>query len=163
IAVDQPGSWLHVGLPGAVEWKRAQLPIFGLEAELAGTRLVHLSDLHMRPHWGNGYEQIIQQINAANADLLVITGDFVEDKRDYRPAWPSVRRLIEPLRARLGIYGVLGNHDSDMLGVHLADLGVRLIEHQRVIVGNGLELVGFPGVDRIDLDKAFIASLPTRM
>lgn len=160
IQVDPPGPWLCMGLPNALEWKRVQVPIPGLNPQLAGTRILHLSDLHMRRRWGCGYDALIDRIKAARPDLLVITGDFVEDKRDYRPAWPMVRRLIEPLQAKWGIYGVLGNHDSEMLGVHLADLGVHLIEGQRVMVGDGLELLGFPGIERSDLDPQFIHSLP---
>lgn len=162
IAVDQPAPMVCLGLPSAIEWKRAELPIAGLNPRLSGTRLIHLSDLHLRNRWCRGYDDLIDRINQSAPDLLVITGDFVEDKRDYRPAWPMLRRFISPLRARLGIFGVLGNHDSDMLGVHLASVGVQLIEHRRILVGDGLELIGFPGVERIDLDRDFVDTLPAK-
>lgn len=175
VEIDEPAPWLCLGLPGKVEWTRLRLPIPRLDRHLEGLRIVHVTDLHMRRRWCGGYDRLIEQINAAHADLLLFTGDFVEDKRDYRPAWSMVRRLVQPLRARLGRFTVLGNHDSDMLATHLAELGISVIEHQRVLVEAKadspaatnsppppIELIGLPGIERADLDRDFIATLPPR-
>ncbi len=178
-AIVEPGPrppWICVGLPDQVEWTRLRLPIPRLDPRLASLRLIHLTDLHMRRAWCRGYDRLIERINAANADLLLFTGDFVEDKRDYRPAWPMVRRLVEPLRARLGRFAVLGNHDSDMLVTLLQELGIAVIEHQRIRLSPAshtpaapadasapaIELIGLPGIERADLDHEFLASLPPR-
>lgn len=157
-----PGSILCLGWASGVEWKQAQLPISGLSPDLVGLRLIHITDLHLRRRWCDGYDRLIDRISQARPDLLVFTGDFIDDKRDYRPALPILQRLIRPLRARLGIFGVLGNHDSDMVGVHLVELGVRLIEHRREIIGGGLELIGLPGIERKDLDRNFVTALPPK-
>jgi predicted MPP superfamily phosphohydrolase len=82
----------------------------GLPDGADGLRIAHLSDLHI----GNGIEgkrleRIVSQTNALGADIVVITGDIFD--RD-RAAIPEGARGLAGLRARLGVFAVLGNHDD---------------------------------------------------
>jgi uncharacterized protein len=162
VSVEEPGSWLELGLPRSFEWTRVTLPVHGLSPALDGLRIVHLSDLHLRPKWASGYDRLIERLSAAPPDLILFTGDFVEDKRDHRPALPLVERLMKSLRSRLGTYAVVGNHDGDLLATHFPSLGVTNVEGQHLTLDPGIELLGFPGVDREDLDRNFLAGLPPR-
>ncbi len=161
IEIDNPGGWLQLGLPRTIEWVRAELPIPGLRPELGGLRIIHLSDLHLRDRWASGYDELIERIGARPPDLICFTGDFVEDKRDHRPALPVLKRLVSALPSRLGIYAILGNHDGDLLGPRLAEMNIHHIGGQRACLG-AIELLGFPGVDRADLDEVFLMNLPPR-
>ena len=74
-----------------------------------GLRVVQISDLHI----GNGLEgerlsRMVERSNALAPDLIVITGDIF----DFDPAFieDGLRRLAG-LRARCGVYAILGNHD----------------------------------------------------
>ena len=98
-------------------------------------------------------------------DLLLFCGDFIDDKRNHRPALPNLQRFLENLHAKFGSFATIGNHDGDLLVPQLSALGVRLIVHERVEVslrGTGVELIGFPGPDRLDLDERFLRALPPR-
>jgi predicted MPP superfamily phosphohydrolase len=86
---------------------RVELP--GLDPALDGLRIVHVSDLHI----GNRLEgarlaRMVERVNAEDGDLVVITGDIF----DFDPAFveDGVREL-SALRARHGVYAILGNHD----------------------------------------------------
>lgn len=86
---------------------RVELP--GLAPALDGLRVVQISDLHI----GNGLEgekltRMVERSNALEPDLIVITGDIF----DFDPAFidDGLRRLAG-LRARYGVYAILGNHD----------------------------------------------------
>ncbi|MFO0956348.1 MAG: metallophosphoesterase [Isosphaeraceae bacterium] len=87
------------------EWS-VELP--GLPRSLDQLSLIHLTDLHLAPwHARAFFEAVMDEAAGWDADLVVITGDLLEDE--------SVRDWVEPVlgrvRGRLGTYAILGNHD----------------------------------------------------
>ncbi len=80
-----------------------------LSPQLAGLRVVQLSDFHRSSMTDDRHlHHAVGVANAAYPDILLLTGDFVtQDPADIEPC----ARILEPLRARFGIYAVLGNHD----------------------------------------------------
>ena len=103
---------LFAGIPGnellqiAIQRKTLRLP--SLPRELDGLTIAHLSDLHMTGKVGSEfYDLVVDETNALNPDLIVITGDILE-KEDCLP-WiaPTIGRL----QARHGKFFILGNHE----------------------------------------------------
>ena len=108
------------GLGGALAWgfrygaqhlelTLLEIPMAGLSERLRGLRIAHLSDLHI----GNGTEggrltAIVEKTNELAPDLVVITGDLFD--HDPRHLVAGAQGLAG-LRAPLGVYAVLGNHD----------------------------------------------------
>ncbi len=95
----------------------------------------------------------------------MFTGDFINDKYDHRPSLPFVRRFIAGLVAKHGMFGILGNHDPDVLLAHVAAAGIRVVTDRQVIVpvrGGQVEIIGLPGPSRYDLDLGFVKALPPR-
>lgn len=157
------GSWLQFFTPHGFAWRRFHVPLVGVAKSLNGLKIIHLTDLHFRAYWGKAYDQVLQAIADSKPDLIFITGDFVESKWDRSPALPFVKRFINGLEARAGIYGVLGNHDTDFMPRHLADTKMTLLyrSHAELHAHNGMvELIGAPGAGRIDLDDEFLNHLP---
>jgi predicted MPP superfamily phosphohydrolase len=82
----------------------------GLAEELRGLRIVQTSDLHI----GNGMEgrrleQLVARVNALEPDVVALTGDIF----DFDPAvLEQGARALAGLRARYGVFAVLGNHDT---------------------------------------------------
>jgi hypothetical protein len=71
---------------------------------------VQISDLHV----GNGLEDdrlsaLVDRINELEPDVVAITGDIFDNDPSFVP--DGTRRL-GGLRARLGVFAVLGNHDT---------------------------------------------------
>jgi predicted MPP superfamily phosphohydrolase len=149
---ERRGPWIQVRVPHGFEWNRYEVGVEGLREELEGFRIVHLTDLHFKPFWSVVYEQVARRVSEAGADLVVVTGDFVDSKTRGTEAVPYVSRLLEGLKARLGVYGILGNHDGDLIGPYLPKAGVRLVGGKRVEVVEGVELIGTTEVAREDFD-----------
>ncbi|HEY7115185.1 MAG TPA: metallophosphoesterase, partial [Tepidisphaeraceae bacterium] len=140
-------SFMFRGVVG-FEWTRVRAPVPGLARELEGFRFIHLSDLHLRSYWSRGYNDLIDAVERSAADLLLITGDFIDNKHDFRGGLRQLERLLPRLKSRLGMYGILGNHDVDLVQPYIRSMGVNLINGGRVVLGSGgskLELIGFPG------------------
>lgn len=80
-----------------------------LPRSFEGFRIVHLSDFHHGPFTSR--EQIERAVDTANRlqpDIIALTGDYIS--HDRRFAAPCAE-LLGRLRARHGVFAVLGNHD----------------------------------------------------
>jgi uncharacterized protein len=95
-----------------VEFRRLDLPLARLPAELDGLTIVHLSDFHLGTLSFNGraVERAVRWAGELASDLVVLTGDLLSRQRgDAR-----LRAEIAALRPRHGVFAVLGNHDVDV-------------------------------------------------
>ena len=84
---------------------------FGLSVSKAmhGFKICQLSDLHFTGHISIEYFQaIVEEANRFEPDLIVITGDFIDDRKCLTWFESTVGRL----KAKYGVYYVLGNHDK---------------------------------------------------
>jgi hypothetical protein len=136
----------------------------GLRREHDGLRVVQLSDLHVGPFLRTRWiEGRIAQVEALHPDMIVVTGDLLDQDATWsEPLVPALRRL----RAPLGVWGVLGNHEfyaglDRALGVFDAS-GIRLIRDTSVEITPGVILAGVDdlsagrqlGVDGHSVDRA---------
>ncbi len=102
-------AWGFTGGQARVERTRVRLPVPGLAPQLAGLRIVQATDLHIGNRLeGERLDRMVDRINAQDPDVVVLTGDLF----DFDPACveDGARRLGR-LRARYGVYAILGNHD----------------------------------------------------
>ncbi|PYS96203.1 MAG: hypothetical protein DMF50_05550 [Acidobacteria bacterium] len=92
--------------PGWIEVVRSIEFVPSLRASAPDLLLVHLSDTHIRD-LGPRERRAIRIVNAAQPDLIVITGDIVHGESDPL----AVEAFLGSLRARYGKFLVWGNHD----------------------------------------------------
>ena len=80
-----------------------------IPAAFVDTKLVFVSDIHHGPFFGiSRVKKLVRTINAKNPDIILLGGDYVHRSPEYiEPCFNELRKL----RAPLGVYGVLGNHD----------------------------------------------------
>lgn len=81
-----------------------------LPATFNNYRIVQFSDAHVGT-WGNDttfVSKLVDRINSMRPELIVFTGDIVN--RETSEMEPFLR-ILSRLRARDGVYSVLGNHD----------------------------------------------------
>lgn len=114
--------------------ERHAIALRRLPQELDGLRIVHLSDIHHSPFTGS--EQIERAIETANSlepDIIALTGDYVSHDAAY--AVPCAE-MLGRLRARHGVYAVLGNHDHWTDAALITDLF--RAEGIKVLVNEGM-------------------------
>jgi predicted MPP superfamily phosphohydrolase len=95
---------------------RISIELERLPQELDGFELVQLSDIHFENYTSREYVvEIVRLVNELNPKLVVITGDFVTKFDDVttsaKVAGPC-GEVLKGLKAPLGVYCVLGNHDA---------------------------------------------------
>lgn len=114
-----------------------------------GFRIVHLSDIHHSPFTSR--EQIERAVETANRlkpDIIALTGDYISHDRRY--AAPC-SELLGRLRARHGVFAVLGNHDHWTDAALITDLfraeGITVLVNQGMRFEQRGEAFWLAGVD----------------
>jgi uncharacterized protein len=92
--------------------------------------------------------EIVNEINALKPDIIVLPGDFVtmmkgEDRvigGKYVEPGP-IAGVLKDLKAPLGVYAVLGNHDMmnepDPMKMALEDVGIKVVDNDAVEINSG--------------------------
>ncbi|MEB2847827.1 metallophosphoesterase [Rhizobiales bacterium RZME27] len=146
--------------------KDIEISIAGLPPEFDGYRLVQLTDLHIsRLFPAQWTREVVAKTNALNADLIVITGDFIDGSVENR------REDVAPLaglRARDGVFAIPGNHEYffayDQWMRHLGTMNMTMLLNTHVVLTRGDARMVIAGVTDVsaaehgspapDLDKA---------
>ena len=108
-------------------------------------RIAFASDLHIGlAIRSNDMERLAEMINASNADICIIGGDFFDG--DTRTVVENdLGAPLSKINCRLGTFGVLGNHDhmADATEVvkYLKNKGITILCDSAVDVG-GFRLIG---------------------
>jgi hypothetical protein len=80
-----------------------------LPADFDDLRVVQLSDIHHGLYTSlDEVERAVELANRFEPDLVALTGDFVSNSRRFIE---PVAEVLGQLRARRGVFAVLGNHD----------------------------------------------------
>lgn len=152
-----------------VQVNRYRIPMADLPPSFHGFTVAHLTDLHLGFLVSESFIRgIVHRTNGLRTDLIVCTGDYVHEQnatRQIDKVWP----ILSELKAKHGVYSVLGNHD------HWADTRRSLywlartgqdLRHQSKIITRGGDRVHIGGAgdlwgDRLKIDKAFVGAAKT--
>ena len=125
------------------------LPVVDLPDDLNGLTITQLSDLHIGTLMGRErIERIVSEANFLKSDIIVITGDILD--RDIR-YMPDLLETIGELKAPMGVYLCLGNHDK----IYNADRWIKevrgaelsLLLNQSTIIDTGGTPLKMMGID----------------
>lgn len=140
-----------IGVAGATRvppLKDVEIAIRNLPAAFDGYRLLHLTDLHISRLFPRKWARaMVDRANGLGADLIVVTGDFIDGSVAMR------RADVEPLRdlhAPDGIYAIPGNHeyffDYQAWMDHLAAMGFRMLLNAHAVLHRGSAQLVLAGV-----------------
>jgi predicted MPP superfamily phosphohydrolase len=99
-------------LCGRFNFKREEVSISikGLNKNLDGLRIVHLSDIHLPGFYHHQYllKEVMDMVTSLKPDLIINTGDFISFGSQEFGRSDSILALA---KCRYGNFAVLGNHD----------------------------------------------------
>ncbi len=156
--------WLE---PRRIVVRRPTLRLPGWPRDLAGLRVAVVADLHAgAPHVDlRRVERVVGAVNRAAPDTVLLLGDYVDDRVAFadRVEPEAVASRLGGVRARLGAFAVLGNHDWIEGGRRVAralrDAGIVVLENDAACVAPALWVVGLgaAGDRSVDVSGAFAA------
>src|SRR6266540_3299466 len=94
---------------GSVRIERPTIALPHLPAAFDNLRVAFLTDIHHGPFVGLDYvASIVRTTLALGPDLILLGGDYIsKDAKYVAPCFD----VLAGLKAPLGVFGVLGNHD----------------------------------------------------
>src|SRR5579864_1063137 len=168
LALNAPEPDLPVAFSRDPEITRMDIWLDRLGAAHDGLRVVQLTDIHHSLFTPLEYVQrAVKLTNLMRPDVIALTGDYVTLSPDY--IWP-VARMLGKLRARLGVFAVLGNHDFkvdpvEMTGALKAQR-IRVLRNQHFALRSRGATLWMIGVDDLwsgeDDMAAALQSVPSR-
>lgn len=118
-------------------------------------RIAVLSDIHGGSHLVDDarIRQVVELTNEQNPDITVILGDFVSqqsgDRTKLKMPSATIADNLQGLRAKYGVFAVLGNHDvwhnEREIAAELRRVGIRVLETEIAFVekdGQKLRILG---------------------
>ena len=129
--------------PQALQVERITLPSGAPGQQV---RLLQISDLHLSS-FSRYFAKVARQVADLRPDLIVLTGDYLEEERNIR----GVLSFLKELKAKHGIYAVQGNWEywsrleGENLRRHFAGVGVKLLINERAdleVNGRALSIFG---------------------
>lgn len=141
--------------------KRVKLSYDHLPAAFRGLKIVQISDIHCGSFTDpKAVQKGIDRIMEQQPDLILFTGDLVNDRAIEMDPF---KEIFAQLKAPMGVYSVLGNHDygdyfqwpsitekesnlAALKQVH-ADMGWRLLMNERVSLERNGEQIALLGIE----------------
>jgi uncharacterized protein len=127
--------------------REIRLTYANLPESFCGFKLLHLTDLHADGVTGLA-DAVSERLRDLTVDLCVLTGDYrFEVRGPCHGIYPPMEQILKSVNARLGVVGVLGNHDVSEEIPALERLGVRMLINEALEVRRGGESAWVIGVD----------------
>lgn len=135
-------AWFNASRPPVLT--DLTIPLRGLPAPADGFTIVQLSDLHLGRHASRDrLRGVVEQVNRLSPDLIVISGDLVDDDI---PETKGLSECLRGLAATHGVLAVAGNHDYyigyDVFERFARRSNITVLRNQRRQVGSAIEVAG---------------------
>ncbi|MDB5306334.1 MAG: putative metallophosphoesterase [Gemmataceae bacterium] len=134
---------------GSVKIERPTIPLPNLPSAFEGLRVAFLTDIHHGPFIGLDYiASVVRTTLALTPDLILLGGDY--SSKDAKYIGPCFD-VLAGLKAPLGVFGVLGNHDYrhgiDETHAGFRAAGITELTNAGVWLTRGTSRVRLGGVD----------------
>ena len=151
-----------------LEVKHVTIYLSDLPKGFDGYRIVQFSDIHLGSYYGwRGWipQRDIDSIQAQHADMICFTGDL---QNAHPSELPPYRKMLSSLKAKDGVFGILGNHDysyyvdvDSLEGVSIEkrvqnferSLGWRLLNNEHRVIRRGKDSIYVAGTENYDKPK----------
>lgn len=128
--------------------------ILATDKQVGNLRIVQFADSHMGTTFhGEGFAEQVKAMQSENPDIVVITGDYVDDDTTKEDMIAACRAL-GTLKTTYGVYYSFGNHDKGYYGSEyrgysgddlIAELqknNVKVLQDETVLLDNRFYLIG---------------------
>ena len=136
-----------------------------IPANFDGIRIVFVTDIHYGPIIGKKkLADLLQQVQLLKPHLFLLGGDYIQSKMPQKRQLRYLNELmagLKQVRAPLGKFGVLGNHDHDEVGAEETRVAMRMakirpLDNEATWIWKGFQRIRLGGVGDLWFDKQFL-------
>lgn len=133
-----------------------------------GLKVVAVSDIHGGSNGGDAEKirEIVKKINEQNADVVALLGDYVSQDKNapsgLKMPMAEVADNLAGIKAKYGVFAVLGNHDGfysdDIVAKELTRVGYTVLQNEIVPIkrnGGTLRILGLKDHMKLDFWRSF--------
>src|ERR1700754_1852142 len=132
------GVWAFIIEPNKLVVHPESIALPGWPTKLNGLKVAALGDIHAGSLFINDAKlrEIVELTNSQHPDLIVLLGDFMAQNGIFKweVAPEKIATGLKDLKAPLGVYAVLGNHDwwfnGDQVRSALESVAIKVIDNQ---------------------------------
>jgi predicted MPP superfamily phosphohydrolase len=118
-----------------------------LPKAFCGFKILHLSDIHADGLAGLA-DSICQRLCNLEVDVCVLTGDYrFATSGSCHDVYLNMEKILAGVKARHGIVGILGNHDSADMIPEFECMGAKMLINASLQLTHGLSSIWFIGLD----------------
>ena len=144
-----------------LQLKKIEIPLRRLPHQFDGFTIVQLSDFHYEEEFSaSTIRRSVKLVNSLHPDLVVFTGDFVTvpmfhfgrglARRAANAVFPCAA-LLSGIKARMGSFAILGNHDAHsnpaLVASGLRSHGIPLLKNSCVTIERDGARFWLAGID----------------
>ncbi|SHM88798.1 metallophosphoesterase [Gracilibacillus kekensis] len=121
-------------------------------------KILQFSDTHLGFNYTlQQLEDLVSKINQQNPDIVVFTGDLIDNPRTYKVTQKLVT-ILDQIQTKDGKYWIYGNHDHGGYGTDiLRDIfnqgGFELLQNRHRQINKNGDIINILGVDDVLLGK----------
>ncbi|MBQ8655063.1 MAG: metallophosphoesterase [Clostridia bacterium] len=138
-----------------------------LPADIGQLRIVYLSDIHQGSFFSQKRtDELAKRVNALNADLVLLGGDYAEDSDGAVEFFSNLPNL----HARYGVYAVMGNHDRtvpesnlQLMKTVMVSRGVTPVVNDVIPVRIGASNIYIAGIDDVNTGWPDLSGVASRV
>lgn len=153
--------------PFTLETESASMTSGDLPQGIGQLRIVYATDIHKGGLYTDGrLASLVSHINACNADIVLLGGDYAEDSAGAIDFFRDMPRI----HSRYGVYAVLGNHDRTIPESNLNTLrsvmqsaGVTPLINVVSRVRIGMNDIFIAGIDDVDNGQPNLKSVASQV
>lgn len=117
-----------------------------IDKPLRPLRIGVASDLHLGILFGGKeLDKLADIMDREKVDLILLPGDIMDDNTEAYLA-ENMRPHLEKLKAPLGVYATLGNHDffghQQQIAEEIRKAGIHLLTDQSAVINNEIVIIG---------------------
>jgi len=145
-----------------IEVNKLEIRFQNLPANFDNYTIVQITDIHLgsRPNDKQFYKNVVDKINLENPDIVVFTGDMVNNFASEMVGFDTIFLRI---KAKDGNFAVLGNHDYgdytvwnlpkeksenlNQIKKMFSNFGFRLLNNESIILKSGADSIELIGVE----------------
>ncbi len=158
--------------PDRLVVNRYEVKIANWDTRLDGLKIAALADIHGGANFIDEVKirSVVETANAHNPDITVLLGDYVSQigtkkgnsGRSLKMPMTAIARALRGLRAKHGVFAVLGNHDdwydAAQVRKELENVGITVLDDEIFTInknGSKIHLAGLRDLMRIGTPRQF--------